>query len=206
MSLVIAFVGARGAVMAGDMREISFGGDPAGVAKLEEELYCGRISTDEALHERGRALGVVLVVRDDKCKVRECGGMLVGEVGERGGGEARRRRLYAAADGFVMLDIIGQTVTRVSSGSGGRFIVLGNECSKAISQQTIAASWKRGTLEDAVRIVIQAMKRAAAASPSVSRSASVVQTPRRVDLKTAVAEDLRREGIALPPTGLAACG
>lgn len=206
MSLVIAFVGARGAVMAGDMREISFGGDPEAVAKLEEDLYCGGLGTDDALHERARTLGVVLVVRDDKCKVRECSGMLVGEVGERGGGEARRRRLYAAADGFVMLDILGSTVTRISSGSGGRFIVLGNECSKSIAQQIIAASWKRGTLKDAVRIVIQAVQQAAAASPSVSRSVSVVQTPRRIDLRTAVTEDLRSEGIVLPPTGLDACG
>jgi hypothetical protein len=60
MSLVIAYIGARGAAMAGDMREISFGGEPGAVAALEGELYEGTITDDEALHRRAAALEVAL--------------------------------------------------------------------------------------------------------------------------------------------------
>jgi hypothetical protein len=47
MSLVIAFVGKKGAVIAGDMREIIFQGNAFSRKRLEKELYNGLIATDE---------------------------------------------------------------------------------------------------------------------------------------------------------------
>ncbi|MDD3933957.1 MAG: DUF2121 domain-containing protein [Methanoculleus sp.] len=42
MTLVIAYIGKQGAVMAGDMREIAFQGDDSCIDELEHELYlCG---------------------------------------------------------------------------------------------------------------------------------------------------------------------
>jgi len=54
MSLVIAFIGKNGAVMAGDMREISFQGEKSEREKLEKELYCGSLVTEDELAKKGR--------------------------------------------------------------------------------------------------------------------------------------------------------
>ncbi|HMA05617.1 MAG TPA: DUF2121 domain-containing protein, partial [Methanomicrobiales archaeon] len=78
MTLVMAFVGREGAVMAADMREITFIGDRESVERLEGELYDGRIVTDGELKGRALELGVILSIRDDKVKAREREGVLVG--------------------------------------------------------------------------------------------------------------------------------
>src|SRR5512136_1058157 len=77
MTLVMAFVGREGAVMAADMREITFIGDRESVERLEGELYDGRIVTDGELKGRALELGVILSIRDDKVKAREREGVLV---------------------------------------------------------------------------------------------------------------------------------
>ena len=86
MSLVIAFIGAQGAVMAGDMREIITRGDRVSTETLEQELYSGQIVTDDDLKKRAEALGISLIIRDDKRKVTLRDGILVGEVSETEGG------------------------------------------------------------------------------------------------------------------------
>jgi hypothetical protein len=139
MSLVIAFIGTQGAVMAGDMREISFGGEPGAVAALEEELYGGTITDDEALHRRAAALEVTLRIRDDRVKVRNRGGVLVGEVGERDGPAVQVRRLYVAAGKYALIDMEVGRVTRRSGGGAGSFVVLGNEVSKRVAHRCITA-------------------------------------------------------------------
>jgi len=58
MSLVIAFIGIQGAVMAGDMREIITCGDRISTETLEHELYSGLIVTDDALKKRAGELGI----------------------------------------------------------------------------------------------------------------------------------------------------
>jgi len=58
MSLVIAFIGARGAVMAGDTREIITRGDRIPTDTLEHELYSGGIVTDADLYKRAEELGI----------------------------------------------------------------------------------------------------------------------------------------------------
>lgn len=85
MTLVIAFIGKQGAVMAGDMREIAFGGDDSRIEDLERELYGGSIVSDTDLAERADEMGVIIRVRDDKAKVSQQDGVLVGEVTETEG-------------------------------------------------------------------------------------------------------------------------
>lgn len=80
MTLVIAFIGKNGAVMAGDMREITFEGEKADREKLEKELYSGSLVTDEELAKKAEELGVKIEVTDCKEKVSERNGLLVGEV------------------------------------------------------------------------------------------------------------------------------
>ncbi|MDD5685877.1 MAG: DUF2121 domain-containing protein, partial [Methanoregulaceae archaeon] len=69
MSLVICFSGKKGAIIAGDMREILFGGDDDAIAALEKDLYSGAVTTEGDLQERARSLGVTIVIRDGREKV-----------------------------------------------------------------------------------------------------------------------------------------
>ena len=50
MSLVVCFSGKKGAIIAGDMREILFGGDDDAIGSLEKELYSGIIKTGSTKH------------------------------------------------------------------------------------------------------------------------------------------------------------
>lgn len=85
MTLVIAFIGEQGVVMAGDMREIAFGGNDSFIEELERELYSGSITSDRDLAERADEIGVTIRVRDDRTKVSQQGGVLIGEVSETEG-------------------------------------------------------------------------------------------------------------------------
>jgi hypothetical protein len=58
MTLVIAYIGTKNAVMTGDMREITFEGDKVSREKLEKELYNGVITSDGEL-ERKAGYGTI---------------------------------------------------------------------------------------------------------------------------------------------------
>ena len=70
MTLVMAYIGKQGAVMAGDMREIAFRGDESRIEELECELYNGSIASDNDLLERAGEIGVAIQVRTTKPKSR----------------------------------------------------------------------------------------------------------------------------------------
>jgi len=189
VTLVIAFIGETGAVMAGDTREITFLGDRASIGALEDELYSGSITTDEALLGRAAELGVKLEIRDDKVKVTERDGVLVGAVTSLEGGVLRTRRVYATGRAYAIVDTgEGKPVPR-GKGGPGNFVVLGNEKTKAIAHRVIREGWKNGNLKDAVGIIIQAMRHASAETPSVSRQFILVQTRERADLDPAMERD-----------------
>lgn len=182
MTLVMAFIGERGAVMAGDMREITFLGDRASMERLEEELYAGGIATDEDLGKRARELGVRLKIRDDKVKVSEVEGILVGEVTSLEGGLLRRRRMYASAGSYAIIDFEGDSTTLRGRGGAGNFVVLGNERTKAIAHRFIREGWKGGGLREATEIILRAMEAASRETASVSRQFMIVQTREKADL------------------------
>jgi len=182
MTLVIAFIGESGAVMAGDMREITYLGDPASMETLERELYTGLIATDEALLSRAGELGVRLGIRDDKVKVTEKDGVLVGEVTSLEGGVLRKRRVYASGGSYAIVDTGDGAPVPRGSGGAGNFVVLGNEMTKAIAHRCIRERWKNGSFRDAVEIITRSMERACAETPSVSRRSILVQTRVKADL------------------------
>lgn len=184
MSLVIAFSGNSGAVMAGDRREIVFLGDTSAIVMLEEALSSGRISTDEQLQQSAKALGVAITIRDNKCKIREEDGILVGEVTETDGESVRRRRLCVTCGQYAIIEKVGPSWTMLSSGEGSHFLVLGNEATKAIANRCIREQWRagKGTIEDAIRVCILSMQHASATTASVSRAFNVVQTRAHVRL------------------------
>jgi len=182
MTLVIAFVGETGAVMAGDMREITFLGDRASIGLLERELYTGLLATDDELLKRAGEVGVRLCIRDDKVKVSEKDGVLVGEVTSLEEGVLRRRRVYASAGSYAIVDLGGVAPVLRGRGDAGNFVVLGNEKTKAIAKWCIGERWKNGSLRDAVEIITRSMVQASAVTPSVSRQFIVVQTRKKGDL------------------------
>lgn len=193
MSLVIAFIGARGAVMAGDLREIRFHGDPSSEQLLEEELYDGRIVTDTQLTKRAQELGVYLEIHDTKQKVTDRNSILIGEVSSRQGGSTQRRRLYAAAGDYAIVDIEGITVTKRYRGKGSNFVVLGNTITKQIAHGIIRERWKNGNLADAITLIVQIMETASQTTASVSRQFILVQTASLGDITLLLEQD--REAI-----------
>lgn len=189
MSLVIAFIGARGAVMAGDTREITTRGDSVSTGTLEHELYSGSIVTDADLLKRAEELGILLAIRDDKRKVTQRDGVLVGEVSESEGSGVRIKRLYATAGEYAVAERTGSGFQLTGSGGGGSFVVLGNQITKEIAKACIAETWKGGTIHDAIRTIMLIMERASAATASVSGLYNLVQTPGKASLSSVIAQD-----------------
>ncbi|MCU0632480.1 MAG: DUF2121 domain-containing protein [Methanolinea sp.] len=184
MSLIMAFSGILGAFMAGDQREILFRGEASSIAILETEFYCNRICTVEQLQTRASALGVSIAIRDDKCKVRQEDGLLIGEVTETDGAEIRKRRLCVSCGQYAIVEKTGPAWTILSRGEGSHFLVLGNETTRNIAYRCIREHWKTGggTLEDAVKILLLAMQEAARTTASVSREYTLVQTRTKVNV------------------------
>jgi hypothetical protein len=189
MTLVIAFIGESGAVMGGDMREITYLGSRPSTERLEEELYKGLIVTDDELERRAKELGVRIRIRDDKVKVSERDGVLVGEVTSLEGGVLRKRRLYASGGSYAIVDTGDGAPVPRGRGGAGNFVVLGNEKTKAIAHRWIRERWKNGGLRDAVEIITMSMERASSETPSVSRRFILLQTREKVDLGRVMEQD-----------------
>jgi hypothetical protein len=189
MSLVIAFIGTQGAVMAGDMRELITSGEEASTVILERELYNGQIITDGQLRERAGALGISITIRDDKRKVVHRDGVLVGEVSETQGGITRKKRLYVTTGRYVLAGVTGSDIRVLGKGTASNFVVLGNQVTKQAAQDCIREHWKNGRIQDAVRIIIMAMQRSSERSASVSGQYSLIQTPDTVSIDDVIERD-----------------
>jgi hypothetical protein len=193
MSLVMAFIARHGAVMGGDTREIITSGDRVATETLELELYCGLIRTDEALQQRAGELGISLVIRDDKRKVTQRDGILVGEVSETAAGLTRKRRLYVTAGEYALAEITRSTLRLTGKGKATNFVVLGNPVTREIANSCIRENAKTCTLHDAIKIIMLSMERSSKASASVSGVYDLIQTPVKVSLSEIIERDSRME-------------
>ncbi len=190
MTLVIAFIGKNGAVMAGDMREITFEGEKPDREKLEKELYSGSIVTDEEMQKKAEEFGVKITVTDCKEKVSERNGVLVGEVSSAEGGVVKKRRLYASAGNFAIAELINTEMTLTSQGKGSNFIAFGNEFTKQVANKCFKDNWtKKSNLQDAVKILILCMETVARKTASVSKQFMIVQTASNADVLKVVEKD-----------------
>ncbi|KDE55373.1 DUF2121 domain-containing protein [Methanoculleus sp. MH98A] len=193
MTLVIAFIGKQGAVMAGDMREIAFGGDDSSIEDLERELYGGAIVSDSDLAKRADEIGVTIQLRDDKTKVSQRDGTLVGEVTETEGANISRKRLYATKGSYVIAEIVDSRLRVMQKGRASNFVVLGNDITKRVANQCIQGMWEGGTIQDALRLIMLTMQIAASVTASVSRTFVLVHTDTAADIPAAIANDSRKE-------------
>jgi hypothetical protein len=191
VSLVIAFIGKQGAVMAGDTREIITIGDEISTEILEHELYSGLLITDEDVKKRAGDLGLFLTINDDKRKVTQRNGMLVGEVSETKCGVTRSRRLYVTAGEYVLTEVTGSTVHVTGKGTASNFVVLGNEITQRIAHACIREQWNHGGMQDAIRIIMLAMKRASDATASVSGLYNLINSTEKISLSEGIERDTR---------------
>lgn len=189
MSLVIAFIGMQGAVMAGDTREIITIGDDISTEILEHELYSGQLITDEDVKKRAVDLGINLTINDDKRKVTQRNGILIGEVSETRCGVTRKRRLYATAGEYILTEVTGSTVKVTGKGTASNFVVLGNEITQRIAHACIREQWNKGGMQDAIRIIMLAMKRASDATASVSGLYNLINTAMKISLSEVIDRD-----------------
>ncbi|HWR24633.1 MAG TPA: DUF2121 domain-containing protein [Methanosarcina sp.] len=192
MTLVIAFIGKYGTVMAGDMREISFHGEKSEREKLEKELYSGALVTDDQLAKKAEELKVKINVTDFKNKVLERDGILVGEVSSFEDGVMKKRRLYASAGNYAIAELRNSEITLTSHGKGSNFIAFGNEVTKQIANKCFQDNWtKKSNFQDAVKILMLCMETAARKTASMSKQFLLIQTASNVDVLKIVEEDMK---------------
>ncbi len=190
MSLVIAFIGKNGAVMAGDMREISFHGEKPEREKLEKELYNGVLVTDDELAKKAEEFKVKINVTDFKNKVSERDSILIGEVSSFEDGVIKKRRLYASAGNYAIAELRNSEITLTSHGKGSNFIAFGNDFTKQVANKCFQDNWtKKSNFQDAVRILKLCMETVAKKTASVSKQFVLVQTASNNDVLKVVEKD-----------------
>jgi hypothetical protein len=190
MSLVIAFIGKNGAVMAGDMREISFQGEKPDREKLEKELYNGGLVTDDELAERAEEFKVKINVTDFKNKVSERDGILIGEVSSFEDGMIKKRRLYTSAGNYAIAELMNSEITLISHGKGSNFIAFGNDFTKQVANKCFQDNWtKKSNFQDAVKVLMLCMETVARKTASVSKQFVMVQTVLNSDVLKVVEKD-----------------
>ena len=139
MSLIIAYVGKKGCVMASDKRRIAYFGNNR--QALEDELYNGNITTDEELYEKSRELDVPIKLTDDADKLRIVGNTVRGEVSTKGTHETKRKRIYGTTNGYQIVELIGSEVKSRQAGEKG-IILFGNDFAKKQAEILIKRRWK----------------------------------------------------------------
>ena len=139
MSLIIAYVGKKGCVMASDKRRIAYFGNNR--QALEDELYDGSITTDEELMQRAFELDVPIKVSDDADKLRVVGNTIRGEVSTKGTHETKRKRIYGTTNGYQIVELIGSETKSRQAGEKG-IILFGNDYAKKQAENLIQKRWK----------------------------------------------------------------
>ncbi len=139
MSLIIAYVGKKGCVMASDKRRIAYFGNNR--QALEDELYNGNITTDEELYQKSKELDVPIKITDDADKLRVVGNTVRGEVSTKGSHETKRKRIYGTTNGYQIVELIGSEVKSRQAGEKG-IILFGNDFAKKQAENLIKRRWK----------------------------------------------------------------
>lgn len=141
MSLIIAYIGKKGCVMAGDKRKIAYFGNKDEITSLESQLYDGTIATDEELYSIAAENNVNIKITEDATKISIVGDTVRGEVSSKGAFETKRKRIYGTTNGYQMVELIGSEITKRDYGEKA-IILFGNKFSKLEAQRLINQKWK----------------------------------------------------------------
>ncbi len=141
MSLIIAYIGKKGCVMAADKRKIGYFGDKQQLRTLEEELYSGAIENDDDFLKRAEELGISIKITDDANKLKVVGNCIRGEVSTKGTFETKRRRIYGTTNGYQIIELLGSETKSRKAGKKG-IILFGNQYAKQLAEALISKNWK----------------------------------------------------------------
>jgi len=185
VSLVMAFSGRKRAIVGGDRRSITFFGE---AEALEEELYDGRIRTDEELARRAEELGVRILVSDSRDKVWKRGFVLVGEVTEVSLGSDRRRRIYVTPGRYLLVDISkGRAVVKTEGKTS--LVVFGNKITKRLANERLG--WQRSFDHAVFKSAFEDIRKLTA---SISPDHTVIDIGEgRPDPRSALCQALRQD-------------
>ena len=174
MSLIIAYIGKKGCVIAAGKRRIPFFGEKENRELLEADMYSGDITTDEELYKRAEELDVVLKISDDASKVRTVEDVALGEVTTRGSMETKRKRIYGTTNAYQIVELSGSNVTNITKGSSS-IIVFGNKIAKSLANDLIQKRWKPSfSLKYMGDIFGGIIKDIASKSPSLGKEYDVI--------------------------------
>ncbi len=175
MSLIIAYIGKKGCVMAGDKRKIGYFGNKANLKKLEDELYTGIIKSDEEFEKRAEELGITIKITDDATKLKIVGNCVRGEVSTKGTFETKRRRIYGTANGYQLVELIGSEVSSRKAGESG-IIIFGNNFAKKMAETLIQRKFKpSSSLKSKGELFEEILKEVASKTPTVGNNFDVLR-------------------------------
>ncbi len=179
MSLIIAYVGKKGCVMASDKRKIGYFGDKENLKILEEELYEGNLSTDDDFLKRADELGISIKITDDANKLKMIGNTIRGEVSTKGTMETRRRRIYGTTNGYQIVELLGSETQSRKAGKSG-VIIFGNDYAKKLAETLIKREWKASqSLRYMGEIFQKILEEVAFKTPTVGKKVDVlIQQPK----------------------------
>ncbi len=141
MSLIIAYMGKKGCVMASDKRRIAYFGNKEQLGLLESELYNGKIKTDEEFKKKAEEYGISIKITEDATKITTVGNCVMGEVTTKKVFETYRKRIYGTTMGYQIVELSGsETISREAGEKA--IIVFGNKFAKQEAEILINKRWK----------------------------------------------------------------
>jgi hypothetical protein len=174
MSLIIAYMGKKGCVMAADKRKIAYFGDKKQLDTLESELYGGNIQNDDELLERAEELGIAVKITDGSSKLQEIGEIIRGEVSSKGAFQTKRRRVYGTTNGYQLVEILGSQIQSRNAGKNG-IIIFGNKYAKKLAQKLISSKWEPSqNLRKMSEVFEEILSEVSSKTPTVGDSFDVI--------------------------------
>ncbi|MCQ2970075.1 hypothetical protein SAMN05216439_1848 [Methanobrevibacter gottschalkii] len=174
MSLIIAYIGKKGCVMAADKRRIGYFGDKKNLDLLEEELYEGSIGNDEEFLARASELGISIKITDDANKLKTVGNCIRGEVSTKGTLETKRRRIYGTTNGYQIIELLGSDTKSRNAGENG-IVIFGNNFAKQLAHNLISKKLKGSkSLRYMGEVFEDILKEVSSKTPTVGKNIDVL--------------------------------
>ena len=141
MSLIIAYIGKKGCVMASDKRKIGYFGNKENLEILENELYNAVIRDDDEFLKRAEELGISIKITDDANKISIVENTIRSEVSTKGTFKTKRKRIYGTTNDYQIVELLGSEVSSRQAGKSG-IIIFGNKFAKQKAETLINRYWK----------------------------------------------------------------